>query len=99
MKTCNSCNTDNVDDAKYCKECGVALTQASGESSDREILIQVRDLLNKSVKQSQEYHTEYQQNVKRVWQFDRNRNLIMLAAITVIFGLVAIVIILAAHSS
>ncbi len=51
MKSCPFCETENTDDAKYCRECGRSLVQ---ELTDREILLRIRDLVDSSAKHSRE---------------------------------------------
>jgi ferric-dicitrate binding protein FerR (iron transport regulator) len=57
MKRCPFCETENMDDAKYCKECSRSLVQ---ELTDREILLGIRDLVDSSAKHSREMWERHQ---------------------------------------
>lgn len=103
MKTCSFCGTDNPDDGKYCKQCGKSLDEPQTEPSERDILLQVRTLLDKLVKldqdiwkESQEYRTQERQYLERAEkraQTNARNNVAMIAfAIIVVIILIVLTI-------
>lgn len=103
MKTCSFCQMDNADDAKYCRECGKTLAQPPVDLSEREILLQVRDLLDKRVKQSEDYQREalqiMEQSEQRTDKQRREWRRGVVALLCLFIVIIIVLIITASHWS
>lgn len=94
MKTCLSCQADNTDDAIYCKKCGKTLAGAQVDLNEKEILLQIRDLLNKEVKQSEDIQKESREYLNRAEKRARRNSQINVAAICFFVLFIIVILIL-----